>query len=484
MRTLGGYRIRGLLGKGGMGAVYKVEHPVLGKLMALKLLAPVEHLVDLMGYDTLKEGFLREARIMASIRHPNVSQVWDYGEDAGRPFFIMEFACDNLGALMGETYRVEAPSRPLPPPMAMEYAMQTLRGLARLHHAGIIHRDIKPFNLLLTEDDRVKIIDFGLSKLRGETAQAGPDNVKIGSPYYAAPEQAEHPETAGVAADLYSVGVLLYRMLTGMLPPNEMEGEEKDDSLARRSAFYERWEALDPALSRHMRAFFVMSLHRDPARRHPSALAMAAEVASLREEFEEALSASCTLPESFLQEEPREVTDPPVQGAASALREEPLKTGPLDDLEQLQLDPLGRPLHPLLPRHQCESGPEAVEVATDTVRQRMWQRGGTPYPIYWEEAHTYISQLNAERFAGYSDWRLPTVAELVTCIDPHKEPGISCTTDCFHALQSTCWSADRRTFVTAWRLHATMGCIQWVDMHCHSYVRAVRTITSTPKESS
>ncbi|MCA1945848.1 MAG: serine/threonine protein kinase, partial [Desulfovibrio sp.] len=75
MRTIGGYRIRGLLGKGGMGAVYKAEHPALGKLVALKLLAPSEHLAGLVGYEPLKERFLREARIMAGIRHPHVSQV-------------------------------------------------------------------------------------------------------------------------------------------------------------------------------------------------------------------------------------------------------------------------------------------------------------------------------------------------------------------------------------------------------------------------
>ncbi|AGW12590.1 protein kinase domain-containing protein [Megalodesulfovibrio gigas] len=473
MRTIGGYGVRGLLGKGGMGAVYKVEHPALGKLVALKLLAPSEHLAQLVGYETLKERFLREARIMAGIRHPHVSQVWDYGEDAGRPFFVMEYACDSLGALMGESYRMEAPSRQLPPAMAMDYAIQTLSGLARLHHAGIIHRDIKPFNLLLTEENRIKIIDFGLSKLRGETARNDPDAVKIGTPYYAAPEQAENPEAAGPAADCYAVGVLLWRMLVGMLPPDEMEGEEADAACLRRDVFLARWDDLDPALGRQVRDFFATALAREPLHRHATALAMAADIEALRERFQDALDAACRLPEEDQTLLGLRTLDTTAQGAAATtLRAVPLKTGPLRDLEQLELDCLGRPLVPRRPHLVCDAQGETVQ---DPVHGLQWQRSGTPYPCTWQEAHAHVAQLNAVRFAGHADWRLPTVAELASCIDPDKEPGVSCADTCFDTHQTTCWSADRRSYIAAWRLHAAMGFIQWVDMHCQTHARAVRT---------
>ncbi|MCA1986255.1 MAG: protein kinase [Desulfovibrio sp.] len=482
MRTIGGYRIRGLLGKGGMGAVYKAEHPALGKLVALKLLAPSEHLAGLVGYEPLKERFLREARIMAGIRHPHVSQVWDYGEDAGRPFFVMEYACDSLGSLMGESYRMEAPSRQLPPVMAMDYAIQTLSGLARLHHAGIIHRDIKPFNLLLTEENRIKIIDFGLSKLRGETARADPDTVKIGTPYYAAPEQAENPEAAGPAADCYAVGVLLWRMLVGMLPPDEMEGDEAKAACLRRDAFLARWKDLDPALAQQAREFFAVALHRDPQGRHATAMAMAADIEALRERFQHALDAACRLPEEDQAVLGlgglgglgglRDLAQGAASSTAVALRSSPLKTGPLRDLEQLELDCLGRPLVPRRPEFICDARGDTV---LDPIHGLRWQRAGTPYPGTWQEAHAYVAQLNNTCFAGHDDWRLPTVAELASCIDPDKEPGVSCADTCFDPHQTTCWSADRRSFVSAWRLHAAMGFVQWVDMHCQTHTRAVRT---------
>ncbi|GAB7081223.1 protein kinase domain-containing protein [Megalodesulfovibrio paquesii] len=469
MRTIGGYRILGLLGKGGMGAVYKVEHPALGKLVALKLLAPSEHLARMLGYDVLKERFLREARIMAGIRHPHVSQVWDYGEDGGRPFFVMEYACDSLGALMGESYRMEAPSRRIPPAMALDYAMQTLDGLARLHYAGIIHRDIKPFNLLLAEENRIKIIDFGLSKLRGELPRDDPDAVKIGTPYYAAPEQAENPEAAGPAADCYAVGVLLWRMLVGMLPPDEMDADDAAEARRWRDACFARWNLLDPALGREMEAFFATALARDPARRHHTAAAMASELLALRDRFLEALDAACQLPEDWTATAP---VSSVAAGPGVALRSTPLKTGPLRDLEQLGLDRLGRPRCPVRPQFSCEAEGETV---LDTAHGLRWQRSGTVYACSWQEARAYVDQLNVVRFAGYADWRLPTVAELASCIDPDKEPGLSCTDSCFDPHQTTCWSADRRSYISAWRLHAAMGFIQWVDMHCQTHARAVRT---------
>ena len=169
MKTIGKYKIRGLLGRGGMGKVYKVELPVIGKIAALKLLSPNPHLVHLMG------------------------------ENAIRNLFISE---------------------------AIKYTRQILLGLACLHHFGIVHRDIKPFNILVTDIDTIKICDFGLSKLRGEDFK-GPENLKVGSPWYAAPEQEANPDKVDRRADIYSVGIMLYRMLTGELPAETYEKPSK-----------------------------------------------------------------------------------------------------------------------------------------------------------------------------------------------------------------------------------------------------------------
>ena len=188
MKRIGRYLIRGLLGRGGMGKVYKVELPAIGKIAALKLLDPDPVVAKLLGIERLRNLFISEARTMSGVNHPNIVAIHDFDWHAEKPFYVMDFFANNLGAMIGESYRTEVPSRRIVVDKALDYTRQTLDGLACLHDAGIYHRDIKPFNLLVTAWDTIRICDFGLSKLRGE-AYAGPANLNVGSPYYAAPEQ-------------------------------------------------------------------------------------------------------------------------------------------------------------------------------------------------------------------------------------------------------------------------------------------------------
>ncbi len=132
----------------------------------------------------------------------------------------MAYHVNNLGVLIGESPRPDEPSRRISIDKAIHYTRHTLQGLSCLHHAGIIHRDIKPFNLLITDQDTVKICDFGLSKLHGEKF-AGPANLKVGSAWYAPPEQESDPDRVDVTADIYATGVTFYRMLTGTLPADD-----------------------------------------------------------------------------------------------------------------------------------------------------------------------------------------------------------------------------------------------------------------------
>jgi serine/threonine-protein kinase len=130
-----------------MGAVYKVLQPVTGRMAALKLLRPSDVLEELVGTEELARRFYEEARIMGQLEHPHVAAVLDADHDArNRPFFLMEYYCLNLGMLIGESYRVEAPTRRLPLDRAVRYARQTLEALRRMHYAGIVHRDVKPYN--------------------------------------------------------------------------------------------------------------------------------------------------------------------------------------------------------------------------------------------------------------------------------------------------------------------------------------------------
>ncbi|MBR9979793.1 MAG: hypothetical protein KFF50_02070, partial [Desulfatitalea sp.] len=136
MRHVGRYMIRGLLGRGGMAKVFKVTLPVIDKTAALKLLAPNPLLARLLGMDKLRDLFVAEARAMTALRHPNIVAIHDFDDHLGNPFYVMDFYANNLGNMMGETYRVEAPSRVLAVEKALDYTRQTLAGLACLHDAG------------------------------------------------------------------------------------------------------------------------------------------------------------------------------------------------------------------------------------------------------------------------------------------------------------------------------------------------------------
>ena len=144
MKYIGKYQIRGLLGRGGMGKILKVQHPLIGKIFALKLLDPDPLLVGLMGRDKIQAMFKAEAITIAGLRHPNIVEILDYDESGDKPFYVMEYYVNNLGIMIGETSRPDQPSRIIKVEKAIRYISQTLNALKCLHHAGIIHRDIKP----------------------------------------------------------------------------------------------------------------------------------------------------------------------------------------------------------------------------------------------------------------------------------------------------------------------------------------------------
>jgi serine/threonine-protein kinase len=180
-----------------------------------------------MGEDAIRNLFISEAITMSNLRHPHIVEVWNLDEtEDGKLFYVMDYYFNNLGIMIGESYITEAPSRIIKLDKAIKYIRQILLGLACLHHFDIVHRDIKPFNILVTDLDTIKICDFGLSKLRGEDFK-GPENLKVGSPWYAAPEQEAHPDNVDRRADIYSVGIMLYRMLTGELPAENYEKPSK-----------------------------------------------------------------------------------------------------------------------------------------------------------------------------------------------------------------------------------------------------------------
>ena len=185
-----------------MGTVYLARDPQLARTLAIKVL-----LVD-SGHDELRERFAREARSAAALRHPNIVTIYDVGEQAGQPFIAMEYV---NGESVAEMIRRRAP---IALERKLELIQELYEGLAYAHKSGIIHRDIKPSNLMVTADGDLKILDFGLARLKG-AADSGLTQTGfiIGTPYYMSPEQIEG-RLIDQRSDIFAAGLVMYELLT------------------------------------------------------------------------------------------------------------------------------------------------------------------------------------------------------------------------------------------------------------------------------
>ena len=252
----GRYVIENTLGHGGMAVVYLARDAELGRPVALKVLAE-----NLGGDGDVRERFVREARLAARLSHPNVVHVFDAGEDDGRPFIVMEYVPgETLADLLDRR-------RKLPPREATALAAQAARGLHQAHAAGLVHRDVKPQNLLLRDDGVLKIADFGIARAVDSSRLTQLGTV-LGTASYIAPEQALG-EAVGPQADIYSLGAVLYQLLTGR-PPYDIE------SLAelaeqQRSGTIVPVRDLEPSVPTDVEAVVMRCLARDPKFRPSSA---------------------------------------------------------------------------------------------------------------------------------------------------------------------------------------------------------------------
>ena len=450
MKKIGRYIVRGLLGRGGMAKVYKVELPTIGKIAALKHFDPDPLVARLIGSAHLRDLFTSEAVTIAGLQHPNIVAIPDFDEDRGSPFYIMEFFANNLGTMMGETYRVEQPSRTLTPDKAIDYARQTLNGLDCLHDAGITHRDIKPYNLMLTARDVVKICDFGLSKLRGET-YIGPRNLNVGSPYYAAPEQEIDPDGTDTRADIYSVGVIFYRMLTGRLP---ITGHA-DSAYTPCS----RWNPdLDDMWDRLIRRATALQIED----RFSNADDMLAALDRLADHWRVHKEKSCRLVSEIPSgRQPTRIKP--------ALRNAPLKIRPAVAARAFRLDNLWRPQTFTQNNFETRDNGTIADHATGL----LWQQAGSNYPGTRAQAFEAINRLNTQKFARRTDWRLPTIDELVTLLRPKQDTIDLCIAPVFDQRQRWIWSIDRRSFAAAYYVDMELGFVGWQDFSAPFFSRAV-----------
>jgi serine/threonine-protein kinase len=213
---IGDYEVMGILGAGGMGQVYKVRNAISYRVEAMKVL-----LADLASNAALAERFLREIRVLASLEHPNIAGFHTAVQLGNQLLMLMEFVD---GVSLDQRLRQGR----LPVAQAVDYIMQALAALEYAHSHGVIHRDIKPANMMLTPSGVVKLMDFGIAKADSDR-RLTMTGTTMGSIYYMSPEQIRGSATLDARADIYSAGVALYELLTGIRP---FDGESQYDILA------------------------------------------------------------------------------------------------------------------------------------------------------------------------------------------------------------------------------------------------------------
>ncbi|MGD9346207.1 MAG: protein kinase, partial [Candidatus Aminicenantes bacterium] len=200
----GKYKIEDVVGRGGMGIVYKAEDTKLKRHVALKFLPP-----ELVQDDEARERFVLEARTAAALSHPNICTIHEINEEEGCSFIAMEY-------VEGQSLKDKLKQGPLGTEEALKIVLQVAEGLGEAHKKGIVHRDIKSANIMITEKSQAKVMDFGLAKVKGGTLLTR-EGTTLGTVAYMSPEQAQGEEVDN-RTDIWSLGVVLYEMLTGQLP--------------------------------------------------------------------------------------------------------------------------------------------------------------------------------------------------------------------------------------------------------------------------
>jgi serine/threonine-protein kinase len=251
--TLGKYRVEAQISEGGMGAIYRAVEVETGQVVALKVLRRV-----LATDRAFLQRFRREVRALQQVQHPNVIRIHDVGSEGDVHYYAMEHLPQSLADLL-RAGRTELRR-------ALQIASQVARGLEAVHAAGIVHRDVKPNNILLDPEGRAKVTDFGIARL-GDATRMTQTGLIVGTPYYMAPEQVDDAEV-DARADIYSLGVVLYEMVVGRPP---FGGRTALEVLRQhRFSLPEPPKSRNPRLSSGLSHLILGMLEKAPAKRPPS----------------------------------------------------------------------------------------------------------------------------------------------------------------------------------------------------------------------
>jgi serine/threonine-protein kinase len=267
---IGRYRILGELGRGAMGVVYEAEDPSLDRVVALKTIS----LADAEGRKEYEKRFLLEAKAAGKLTHPNIVTIYDYGEEADIAYMAMEL-------LQGQDLRTRIRQGAIPPMEAVEIALQVADGLGFAHEYGVVHRDVKPGNIMLLERGAVKIMDFGIARMRFSEHKTSTGMV-LGTPRYMSPEQISG-QPVDQRSDIFSLGTVLYEMLT----QTSLFAGQDVNQIAHNVATTEPAppSRAHPELPQMLDFIVARALKKDPSVRYQDAYEMAADLRDVMAEM-------------------------------------------------------------------------------------------------------------------------------------------------------------------------------------------------------
>jgi len=254
-RAIGGYKVEEKIGQGGMAVVYRAYQPQLERWVAIKMLRAAE-----AGGEEFLTRFRREARAIATLRHPNILTIYDYGEEHGAAYIVMEY-------VPGGTLQAHLTGKPIKWTEAASLVIPVGQALAYAHSQGIVHRDVKPANILLARADWPLLADFGLAMLLRTQRGITQPGTSMGTPHYLSPEQSIGGEVDH-RTDVYSLAVVLYELLTGQVP---LQSDSPMETVLRRLRDPPTPpRQLNPEIGPQLETVVLHALEREPSARYPS----------------------------------------------------------------------------------------------------------------------------------------------------------------------------------------------------------------------
>ncbi len=274
----GRYRLLAQQGSGGMAVIYKAQDLELSRIVAIKILRP-----SLTTDPTFLTRFKNEARSVANLQHPNIVTIYDVGSDGATQFIVMEFVDGQDLKKIIKTEGILTVDR------ALKFAIQMCAGIGFAHRAGLVHADVKPQNMLVTKNDVIKVTDFGIAQAFSDTQPPEKQQVVWGSPHYFAPEQAKG-EKPTPASDVYSIGIVMFEMLTGRLP--YVGGDQQQLAMAHIRDRVPMVTEFNPSVPDALAQIVYKVMSKEPANRYRTADQLGHVLESYRDRGREVTSSN------------------------------------------------------------------------------------------------------------------------------------------------------------------------------------------------